>query len=37
MPFSPYYKFHGRNRANKKRRNDALRRKYNLDELESEG
>lgn len=36
MPFTPDYAFHGRNRANSKRRNDALRRKYNLDELEME-
>jgi len=37
MPFSPYYEFHGRNKANSKRRNDKLRKLYNLDELESEG
>ena len=37
MPFTPDYDFHGRNKANKKRRNDALRRKYNLEELEKRG
>ena len=34
VPFTPDYKFHGRNRANMKRKNDALRRKLRLDELE---
>lgn len=34
VPFTPDYKFHGRNRANMKRKNDALRRKLHLDELE---
>lgn len=34
MPFTPDYEFHGRNRANKKRRNDKLRKLYNLEELE---
>lgn len=34
IPFSPRYKFHGSNRANKKRRNDSLRRRLNLDYLE---
>lgn len=33
MPFTPDYKFHG-NAANRKRRNDKLRKLYNLDELE---
>lgn len=34
VPFTPDYKFHGRNRANMKRKNDALRRKLGLKELE---
>ena len=34
MPFTPDYQFHGRNKANKKRRNDKLRRLYNLEEKE---
>lgn len=34
MPFCPDYKFHGKNVANKKRRNDKLRRLYNMAELE---
>ena len=34
MPFTPDYRFHGKNTANKKRRNDKLRRLYNLDDLE---
>lgn len=34
VPFVPHYPFHGKNRANKKRRNDALRRKLNLAQLE---
>lgn len=34
MPFTPDYQFHGRNKANKKRRNDKLRRMYDLDEKE---
>lgn len=34
MPFVPDYKFHGKNKANKKRRNDKLRKLYGLDELE---
>lgn len=34
MPFTPDYKFHGRNSANMKRRNDKLRRLYNLAEKE---
>ena len=34
MPFTPDYKFHGKNTANKKRRNDKLRRMYNLEEIE---
>ncbi len=32
IPFESTYEFHGRNRANKKRRNDALIRKLNLKE-----
>jgi len=35
MPFTPDYKFHG-NKANRRRRNDKLRRLYNLDELEKQ-
>lgn len=37
IPFSPTYRFHGRNAANKKRRNKTLRKKFNLlqDERES--
>lgn len=34
MPFTEDYEFHGRNRANKKRRNDKLRRIYALTEKE---
>ena len=34
MPFTPDYKFHGRNAANKKRRNEKLRRLYRLEEME---
>ena len=34
MPFTPDYKFHGKNTANKKRRNDQLRRLYRLEEKE---
>jgi hypothetical protein len=37
VPFTPDYKFHGRNKANMKRRNDALRRKLGLEELEKAG
>lgn len=37
MPFVPDYEFHGRNAANKKRRNDKLRRIYDMERLESEG
>lgn len=33
MPFTPDFKFHG-NAANRRRRNEKLRRIYNLDELE---
>lgn len=36
IPFCAKYKFHGKNAANKKRRNDALRRKYRCDEIEKE-
>ncbi len=36
IPFCARYQFHGRNAANKKRRNDALRRKYQCDEIEKE-
>lgn len=34
MPFTPDYEFHSRNKANMKRRNDALRRLYNMDKIE---
>ena len=34
MPFTPDYEFHSRNKANMRRRNDALRRLYNMDEIE---
>lgn len=34
IPFSPDYPFHGANRANMKRRNDATRRKLRLDHWE---
>jgi len=34
MPFTPDYRFHGRNKANNRRRNDKLRRMYNLEEKE---
>ncbi len=36
MPFTKDYRFHGRNKANMVRRNEKLRRMYNLEELESE-
>lgn len=36
IPFCYDYSFHGRNAANKKRRNESLRRKYNLDEEEKQ-
>lgn len=36
MPFTPDYRFHGKNVANKKRQNDRLRRMYDLGKLESE-
>lgn len=35
IPFTPDYKFLGKNRANKKRKNDAIRRRLNLEEQES--
>lgn len=35
VPFSPSYRFHGKNKANLKRRNDATRRKLGLDEYEN--
>lgn len=35
MPFAPDYRFHG-NAANKRRRNDKLRRLYNLEEFEKQ-
>ena len=35
MPFTPGYRFHGGNIANKKRRNDKLRRIYTLEEIEA--
>ena len=34
MPFNPSFDFHWKNKANKKRRNDALRRKYGLEAKE---
>ena len=34
IPFAPGYRFHGKNRANLRRRNDATRRKMKLDEHE---
>lgn len=37
VPFIEDYAFNGRNAANKKRRNDALRRKLKIEELEKEG
>jgi hypothetical protein len=36
MPFTKDYQFHGKNVANKIRRNNRLRRMYNLDEKEAE-
>lgn len=36
MPFTPDYRFHGKNVANKKRRNEKLRRLYRLAEKEEE-
>ena len=35
MPFTPDYRFHG-NRANRQRRNEKLRKLYNLEEKERE-
>lgn len=37
MPFTPGYHFHGKNVANKTRRNEKLRRLYRMDEIEAEG
>ena len=37
MPFTPDYKFHGKNVANDKRRNEKLRKLYDLDNLEKNG
>lgn len=37
MPFTADYQFRGRNKANKKRKNDKLRQLYNLEELEKKG
>ena len=34
IPFSPNYRFHGKNRANLNRRNCAIRRKLKLEETE---
>lgn len=34
IPFSPDYKFHGKNKANLKKRNDATRRKLNMEHWE---
>ena len=36
IPFTKDYKFHGRNKANMKRRNDALRKKLNMERWEKE-
>ena len=36
VPFTPDYKFHGRNKANLKRRNDATRKKLNMEHWEEE-
>lgn len=36
MPFTKGYKFHGKNAANKSRRNEKLRRMYKLTEKEEE-
>lgn len=36
MPFVPEYIFHGRNVANKRRRNEKLRKLYDLEALEKE-
>ena len=36
MPFTEGYQFHGRNKANRKRRNDKLRRLYGLKEIEKQ-
>ena len=36
MPFVPSYQFHGKNIANKKRRNEKLRRLYKMSEKEQE-
>lgn len=36
IPFAAKYEFHGKNAANKKRRNDALRKKYKCEEIEKE-
>lgn len=36
MPFTPNYRFHGKNVANKKRRNEKLRKLYHLAKKEEE-
>lgn len=36
IPFTPDYRFHGKNRANLKRRNDATRRRLGMEALEKE-
>lgn len=36
IPFSPNYRFHGPNKANMKRQNDATRRKLNMERWEKE-
>ncbi len=35
IPFDEKYEFHGRNKANKKRRNDAIRRRMNIMDQEN--
>ncbi len=35
MPFCPEYKFHGSDIESKKKRNEELRKEYNLEELEN--
>ncbi len=34
MPFVPVYEFHGRNKANKKRKNEKLRKMYDMESIE---
>ena len=35
IPFDEHYEFHGKNKANKKRRNDAIRRRLDMETKEN--